>query len=148
MTYGNIKASVTPQSTTAYQSTLYTFSITPDHPMALNGYITITYPQQISIPDASFSQSQCKNFQGFPTTPTCVIDSKKRTLTVSNGFRIISTIPANQISTYVFSIPGIMNPLTLSTTDTFTMQTLTSAGSIMDVLTSGLTITMTQVPFI
>ena len=45
-------------------------------------------------------------------------------------------------------IPGIVNPLTLDRTDTFLMQTMTLDGSIMDILTSGLTLKMTQVPYI
>lgn len=82
---------------------------------------------------------------GFPTTPTCVINSVTRTLTINNGFRVA---PSPGTKTYQFTLPGIVNPLTLDPTDTFKMQTMTLDGSIMDILSSGLTIKMTKVPFI
>lgn len=91
LTYGTVNAQVTPASTTSYDTTNYTFTIKPDHRVDLNGYIEIYYPKNISIPDASFSQSQCKQFSGFPTTPTCVIDVANRKLTINNGFRVSST---------------------------------------------------------
>jgi hypothetical protein len=55
MTNGKIDATVTPATLTAYETTSYTFAITPEHPMEINGIIVITYPRNISIPDASFS---------------------------------------------------------------------------------------------
>jgi|LauGreDrversion4_2_1035121.scaffolds.fasta_scaffold09923_2 hypothetical protein len=57
MTNGKIDATVTPATYTAYETTSYTFAITPEHPVEVNGVIIITYPKNITIPDASFSQS-------------------------------------------------------------------------------------------
>jgi hypothetical protein len=48
----------------------------------------------------------------------------------------------------VFSIPGVVNPLTLDATDTFKIQTKTLDGSTMDTLDAGLTVKMSRVPFI
>ena len=45
-------------------------------------------------------------------------------------------------------MPGIVNPLTLATTDTFQFYTKAPDGSTMDQLLSGLTLKMTQVPYI
>jgi hypothetical protein len=92
MTFGSMKAVVTPQTLIAFENTVYTFAITPDHPVDLNGMIVIDYPKNITIPDASFSQSQCRNFIGFPTTPTCVVNSETRRITINNGFRTVSGI--------------------------------------------------------
>jgi hypothetical protein len=55
MTFGSMKAVVTPQTLIAFENTVYTFAITPDHPVDLNGMIVIDYPRNITIPDASFS---------------------------------------------------------------------------------------------
>jgi hypothetical protein len=55
MTFGSMKAVVTPQTLIAFENTVYTFAITPDHPVDLNGMIVIDYPKNITIPDASFS---------------------------------------------------------------------------------------------
>ena len=55
-------AEVTPSNVKAYQVASYTFKITPDHDLPARGYIVITYPEEISIGDASFSQSQCGSF--------------------------------------------------------------------------------------
>lgn len=57
MSYGKISATVTPATYTAYETTQYTFAITPEHRVELNGFIVINYPKNITIPDASFSQS-------------------------------------------------------------------------------------------
>ena len=91
MSFGGMKAVVTPSTLIAYENTVYTFSITPDHAVELNGLIVINYPKNITIPDPSFSQSQCRGFVGFPTTPTCVINPVARTITINNGFRTQST---------------------------------------------------------
>jgi hypothetical protein len=115
LTYGSINSWVIPASNTSFDTTNYTITIRPDHKVDLNGYIEIFYPKNISIPDASFSQSQCRQFSGFPTTPTCVINVSQRKITINNGFRITSTATPN----YSFNIPGILNPLTLDPTDTF-----------------------------
>jgi len=94
MTFGSMRAVVTPQTLIAFENTVYNFAITPDHPVDLNGIIVINYPTNITIPDPSFSQSQCRNFIGFPTTPTCVINSEVRTITINNGFRTVNGIVA------------------------------------------------------
>jgi len=122
MTYGTISATVTPAIYTAYENTIYTFAITPQHRLELNGIIVIEYPKNITIPDSSFSQSQCKNFQGFPSTPTCVIDTNSRTITINNGFR--ASVTRDGV-TYKFTIPGVVNPLTLDPTQTFKFWTKT-----------------------
>ena len=57
MSYGNISAVITPGTYTAYDYTNYTFVITPDQPVGNNGYIVIQYPQNVSIPNPSYSQS-------------------------------------------------------------------------------------------
>lgn len=62
LSYGSIAATVIPGTFTAYENTNYTFVITPDHRLQIGGYIEIYYPKNISIPDPSFSQSQCRNF--------------------------------------------------------------------------------------
>lgn len=142
LTYGSINSLVIPASNTSYDTTNYTFIIKPDHRVETNGFIEIFYPKNISIPDSSFSQSQCKQFSGFPTTPTCIIDTKNRKITINNGFRVAATGTPN----YSFNIPGIVNPLTLDPTDSFSMYTRTSNGIIMDQLLTGLTLTMKFVP--
>jgi hypothetical protein len=55
MTNGKIDATVTPATYTAYETTSYTFAITPEHPVEVNGNIVIWYPRNITIPDPSFS---------------------------------------------------------------------------------------------
>jgi hypothetical protein len=55
LTPGSVSGMVVPTSIVAYATTIYTFTITPQHSIPTNGYITITYPSQISIPDSSYS---------------------------------------------------------------------------------------------
>jgi hypothetical protein len=41
LSFGTITAQVTPLTLTAFENTQYTFSITPEHRVDLNGYIVI-----------------------------------------------------------------------------------------------------------
>lgn len=48
--------SVTASSYTAYQQDiLYTFAFTPDHKIPQNGFIELTIPAELFIPDMSFT---------------------------------------------------------------------------------------------
>lgn len=41
MSFGSMKAVVTPQTLIAFENTVYNFAITPDHPLELNGLFVI-----------------------------------------------------------------------------------------------------------
>lgn len=82
------------------------------------------------------------------TTPTCVIDTTLRKITINNGFRIAYNIGPSVIPSYSFNMPGFLNPLTLDSTDSFRIYTKTSGNNIMDQIESGLKIKMTNVPYI
>ena len=52
---GSITASATPGNFESYQEADYTFVITPTHSVPAGGYIVVTYPEDITIDDESYS---------------------------------------------------------------------------------------------
>ncbi|CAI2378427.1 unnamed protein product [Moneuplotes crassus] len=130
----------TPTSLVAYAQTIYTFTFKPQHSILQNGYLTVDLPSQISIPDAATSAASCASISGFLTTISCAVSDRK--ITVSNGFTSGSLAAGTAVS---FSINGILNPVSLSTTSSFTFTTFDSSNYQIDVRISGITVTMTSV---
>ena len=138
---GVITATVTPDNLQSYQQSDYTFEITPANSVPAGGYIVITYPDEIGIEDSSYSQSQCSASSDFPSAPVCTIDTSKRTITITKGFRQTAGTKGTK---YTIVVPELTNPLSTSETDTFEITTYNSGGYSIDEVVSGLTVTMTD----
>jgi hypothetical protein len=81
---------VTTSSTVAYtKDVAYTVSLTPQHSIPLNGYFEIIIPDQVSIPDPSFTQSSCQVDQtsAFGSAQIACQFVTPRKLRVTSGFR-------------------------------------------------------------
>ncbi|CAI2377119.1 unnamed protein product [Moneuplotes crassus] len=132
--------SATPSNFLAYIQTTYTFTFKPQHNILQNGYVTVDLPTQISIPDAATSASSCASIAGFLTTISCAVSGSR--ITISNGFTSANLAAGTSIS---FSINGVLNPVSLSTSSSFTFTTYDSSNYQIDVRSSGITVTMTSV---
>jgi len=113
--------SATPSVLSAYSTTTYTFSFKPQHVILQNGFVTVDIPAQVSIPNTATAASSCAIITGFQNSITCSISGSK--ITVSNGFRTSNVAASTQIS---FSIGGIRNPVSTSTSSSFSFTTLDS----------------------
>jgi len=53
--------SINPGSYKAYEAeNTYEISFAPAHTIPINGYVEISFPEDILVPDTSFSPSSCK----------------------------------------------------------------------------------------
>ena len=94
----------------------------------------------ISIPNTSTASSSCTKISGILTNILCSVSSS--TITVSNGFTSGSVAGGTSLS---FSIGGILNPVSMATTSSFSVQTYDSSGYSIDYRNSGITVAMTSV---
>lgn len=140
-TVGSISEySITPTSFVAYALTTYTFTFRAQNAILQNGYITVDYPSQISIPNTSTAAASCASVSGFQTTISCSISGSK--ITVSNGFQTSNLAAGTQVS---FSMGNIRSPVSTQTTSSFTYTTFDSSNYQIDTRSSGITVTMTSV---
>lgn len=140
-TVGSISEySITPASFVAYATTTYTFTFKAQNAILQNGYITVDYPSQISIPNTSTAASSCAGVSGFQTTISCTISGSK--IKVSNGFQTGNLAAGTQVS---FSMGNIRSPVSTQTSSSFTYTTFDSSNYQIDTRSSGITVTMTSV---
>ncbi|CAG9326962.1 unnamed protein product [Blepharisma stoltei] len=134
-TSGSLQSvTVTPSSyTTGDSSTSYTFLITTGHKIVAGGQVLISFPSDVSI---VFSTATCSNPIGFSSGYSCSFTSSS--VTITYGFP--SDFPQGQIG---ITVSSITNPGTTKPTNTFSV-TSSYQGSLIDTLTSGITIAMTQ----
>lgn len=132
--------SVTPTNRKTYVTTTYTFAFKPQNAILQNGYVTVDIPTQVSIPNPTTAASSCVRIDGFQTAITCTILDRK--ITVTNGFQTGNFAAGGQVS---FSMNGILNPVSTSTTSSFVFQTFDSNNYQINVRSSGITVTMTSV---
>jgi hypothetical protein len=138
---GSIAAAAVPENYESYQEAEYTFTFTPAHDVPARGYIVITYPEEISIEDASYSQSQCGSFNNFPSVPVCTIDTGNRYITVTKGFRQEAGSAGTE---YSLAVPKMTNPLSTSASSSFQIMTYNEDGEAIDKVSSGITVTMAE----
>ena len=131
-------ALVTPTSLVTYTSTTYTISFKAQNAVLQNGYLTVTFPSEITIPNTSTSASSWANVSGFLTTISWAFTGN--VLKVTNGFTSGSVAGGTAIS---FSIGSIVNPVSMATTSSFSFITYDSGNYQIDSKSSGITTTMT-----
>jgi len=84
---GSISVLIIPFDKITSITTSYVIQFTPQHDVPENGYILISYPDDISISDTSYSASAVTDTLGFPSTPSFSISNSARRITINNGFR-------------------------------------------------------------
>lgn len=138
---------VKPQSYVAYRAeNEYMVTFRPEHKIPQNGYLEIMFPVEVSVPDMSFSQSSCAALEtsGFPSTQiTCEFTAPQPGDThfmfkILNAFR---RMEGEADVDYVFTVPGIRNPIQTIPTSDFIFQTLTRDDQPID-RSEGAAITM------
>lgn len=133
--------SVTSTSTLAYDTGVnYTFTFTTQHTVVTNGVIDIVFPSSIIINDSSAASSDCQAaLNGAAlSSATCVV--------VSTGeLKVTSLFTTAATGTVTVVIPGIRNPRSLGTSESFTVTTTDSSGTAIDSLSTGFTVTMLSV---
>jgi len=132
--------SATPNDFLAYVQTTYTFAFKPQHTILQNGFVKVDLPTEISIPDPTSSEATCIGVAGFLSTISCSISGSR--ITVADGFKTGNLSAGTSVS---FSIGGVLNPVSQSTTSSFTFSTYDSSNYQIDVRNSGITVTMTTV---
>lgn len=134
--------SVTSNNTVASSSgAAYTISFATQHSVVQNGYITITFPSEITISDTSSAVAGCQagvNTGGTTSSVACTATSSS--LVVTNLYS-----SAAQNGTVYVLIPGITNRRSLATSGSFTVTTSDNSNVVIDTLSSGFTITMASV---
>ena len=139
-TVGSIlTSSISPTSLVTYTSTTYTITFKAQNTILQNGYVTITFPSEVSIPNTSTSASSWLNISGFLTSISWSITGS--IVKVTNGFTSGSVVGGTSIS---FSINGILNPVSMATTNSFSIITYDSSDFQIDSKSSGITLTMTS----
>jgi hypothetical protein len=133
-----------PSSTVAYDKDVaYTVSFTPKHSIPLNGYVDITIPAQITVPDRSFTQSSCKavSSSAFGAAQITCQFLKDQTLRVTSAFR--RQVGQANVE-YKLVIQGLQNPESTLETSSFAFASFSSSGDPIDLLTTGVTVKMLQ----
>jgi hypothetical protein len=132
--------SVTPSSFLAYDTAVsYTIGFTTQHSVVMNGYITITFPSEISITDTSAAVSGCLiSINGGTTNSVCTAVS-------STQFRFTGLFSSGKATgSIVAVIPGVRNPRSLATSSSFTVTTSDNSLVAIDTLATGFTTKMTS----
>lgn len=120
-TPGALIAKVTTESDQAYARTAYTITIQPEHQVPQYGIITVKYPSQIRIEDPSLSQTQCKDWENFPSNQGhCSIDDNS--IIVYKGFQQGAGGPGPS-TVYSWTVPAVTSPASLLETSSFEIQT-------------------------
>ena len=159
---GAIRApSAAPSSSQAMSLTEYTFSLTPEHRIPQYGLIMVQYPLQVEIEDSSLSQTLCrgeytgketekaliadrKEWKTFPAgAAVCTIFSANRTLIVNKGFQTGQGGPGGTTK-YSWILPYVSNPPNLAASDSFIVTTRDQFFSVIDEVTTGVTVQMTD----
>ncbi|CDW73754.1 UNKNOWN [Stylonychia lemnae] len=130
-----LSGSVSTLSLFSAEVTSYTLSFRVKNAIIKGGYVVITLPSQLTIPNPS--TSACSNFVNFEATATCIITSN--TVRVNDGFKNANFELFTDLKV---TISGLKNPRSLQTTGSFTVQTYSSLGDLIDIKTDQMTVTM------
>ena len=159
---GAIRApSAAPSSSQAMSLAEYTFSLTPEHRIPQYGLIMVQYPLQVEIEDSSLSQTLCRGeytgketekaliadrkvWKNFPAgAAVCTIVAANRTLIVNKGFQTGQGGPGGTTK-YSWILPYVSNPSNLAASDSFIVTTRDQFFSVIDEVTTGVTVKMTD----
>lgn len=132
--------SITPTSKVANSVTTYTITFNNTHEIVQNGQIVVAFPSEITMSNPTQSANQCTRISGIGSSFVCTVTTS--TVTVTGGFSS-GSLAANSVVS--FSIGSVTNPVSLQPSSTFSISTQTSANDYIDVVTSGVTVTMTSV---
>ena len=124
------KMNVASESTVAYRAeNLYTITFNPQHKIPQNGYVEVLFPAEVTVPDYSFSQSSCAATAGFPSSQiTCEFTPPTSESDSYYSFKILNAFRRTEGQAnvdYVFTLPGIRNPIQTIPTANFIFQTFT-----------------------
>ena len=118
----------------------YTFTFTTQHTVIANGIIDIQFPSTVSITDSSAAVAGCQASLNSATTTAAACTYVSATqIKVTNLFTVAGT------GVVRVKIPGIRNPRSMGTSSSFTISTTDSSGTLIDIASSGFTVTMTSV---
>lgn len=136
----NVKA--VPISYTTYATTTYTFIITNTNTLPLSTKLSIKVPPQIRLSSSSI----CYINSTAQSASNCLIDTSLAArqsilLSLSNP----SAINPSLLNQTNISITSLTNPLSLQQSQSFYIQLLTSAGSIIEELKEGVSVIMSTV---
>lgn len=96
---------ITPTSTITGAVTTYTFSITTTNTIPTGGYVTVDFPDNVSIIDVADAQTNCTGIAGFGGSLSCAITSTS--IRVNDGF---TTGSFNGGELLEFSVTSVKNP--------------------------------------
>jgi hypothetical protein len=121
---------VDPGSSVAYRSeNTYSIKFKPEHKIPQNGYITVWFPIEVTIPDFSFSQSSCSAVEssGFPSSQiNCEFTQPTSSVATHYSLRILNAFRRNEGQAnvdYIILVPGIRNPIQTIATGRFIFET-------------------------
>lgn len=140
-TFGTIaSATVTPTSSVANALTTYIFAFDVTHIIVRDAKIVINFPSEIILPSPATSANSCTAISGIDATLICTATSNS--LTVNGGYSSASRPAGTRVS---FSITQVRNPVSLQPTSSFSIRTRTQDDYDIDVVTSGVLVTMAAV---
>ena len=133
-------ASVTPTSTVAYGLTTYTFSFVIPHAIVQNGKIVVTFPTDVTMPSPAAAANSCAAISGIDSSLICFATSS--VITISSGYSSSARAAGSTVS---FSVGNIRSPVSLQTSSSFAIKTQSVDDYDIDIITSGITVTMASV---
>jgi hypothetical protein len=132
-------ATVTPTDATIRASTTYEFTFQTENIIPSGAIIYIAFPSTITISDRSGTSCLTDATNIDAVNGVCTVTST-RFLTISNAYTT-QVLAGNLVN---FTISGVTNYITSLTSDTFEIETRTSAGFVIDKYQAGvLTVTAT-----
>lgn len=129
-TPGTLGATVVPESYITGEVTSYIFSLTISNKILTGGYLLVVVPSLFQI-----SSSSCSFLSGFSSATSCVFST--------SSFTIINAFDSDFTGTLKFQLNQITNPPSTKPTSTFKVYSYSDIY-LIDQLTTGLIITMTQ----
>lgn len=129
-------ASVSPDNSALGATTPYLVSFKPDNSILQNTQIKVTIPSQIGV--NTTSTMTCTAVLIIESTLTCSYSSATREVTITNGFLTKTSYVSSQVE---FKISNLINPNVATTTDSFSIQTMTSGLVLYNSISSGVTYT-------
>ena len=126
-------ASASPDDSSLGATTNYLISFLPTTYIYQDTMIKVAIPSQITVSDST--AITCTEILVIESTLSCTYDSSTHTVTVSDGFATEATYIQSQVE---FKISSLTNPASATTTDSFTIQTLTSSLVLYDEISNDL----------
>jgi len=133
-----LTATVASSSMVTYASgSTYTFSITPQTTIPIDGSIKIVFPSEVTVT----SLSACTvTIAGTTSSPTCTLSADTTYVVITGAFTAdyLTTTTA-----FTVALTGFRNPRTTVATSTFAVTTYDEDGFGIGSLTTGIYLTMT-----